>query len=291
MQAMDDGNRGLGLPRRDRVFRARARLVDDFYAHLDHQRVGAVERWVIKSGVHVRRNQVWCGSPSHNPTEASSARSCALHRSHALAALGAWSQRPPGSSASRVQSCRSPESGGLRPDLHLTPAAQQFLLYSPCWSFWSVLPGTASGPRPWPRIDWCRLSITDRLRDIIGNVLLYLPFGYWRTAARPALSADSPLRFGAGSLVTELRTGYSSHGRFPSTAKCALCSLEAARCGAARVGGRAQRRWKGRPTVIRRRLLIAPPPLTGAAVVRPGAAYSAQRTVDSVPRSDFGASA
>ena len=60
-----------------------------------------------------------------------------------------------------------------------------------------------------------------RLRDVIGNILLYVPFGFFNTAST---GRRGVWKWGMGcalalALATELTQVYS-HGRFPSMQDC-----------------------------------------------------------------------
>jgi glycopeptide antibiotics resistance protein len=69
----------------------------------------------------------------------------------------------------------------------------------------------------WGRVDWLPfISQPIRVRDVVANTLLYLPFGYWHR--KQSLSAPVwrtvALAFGL-SIAMEF-TQIFSHGRFPS---------------------------------------------------------------------------
>ena len=70
----------------------------------------------------------------------------------------------------------------------------------------------------WARIDWTPF-IDDplRIRDIVVNTLMYLPFGYWhRRSGAPTLRRTLVSAI-ALSVVTECSQVFS-HGRFPTSA-------------------------------------------------------------------------
>jgi glycopeptide antibiotics resistance protein len=82
----------------------------------------------------------------------------------------------------------------------------------------------------WIRIEW--LPFVDgpiRIRDIVANTLLYLPFGYWHrklgspTVLRTVLYA---LALSTGTECTQV----FSHGRFPSS-EDVLCNTAGAAWG------------------------------------------------------------
>lgn len=70
----------------------------------------------------------------------------------------------------------------------------------------------------WARVQWIPFVTPPiKLRDIVANTLVYVPFGYWsmRLGERPRAWRGVVLAF-ALSLATEFTQVYS-HGRFPST--------------------------------------------------------------------------
>lgn len=72
----------------------------------------------------------------------------------------------------------------------------------------------------WDRIEWLPFARLVRPRDIVLNVLFYVPFGYFLADTRSRLSAGRMLRSAAltacvVSVVTELSQVFS-HGRFPA---------------------------------------------------------------------------
>lgn len=83
----------------------------------------------------------------------------------------------------------------------------------------------------WDEVSWVPfLSGPLRIRDIVANVLFYVPFGFlyvrrFRTGVRHAVLAAVVL-----SLLTELTQVYS-HGRFPSSTDI-VCNTVGACCGA-----------------------------------------------------------
>jgi glycopeptide antibiotics resistance protein len=79
---------------------------------------------------------------------------------------------------------------------------------------------SATGHAHWPRIGWVPFSSPPiRVRDIVVNAALYVPFGvFWRRPGhRPVWRHAAGVAAGAFclSVVTELTQVYS-HGRFPS---------------------------------------------------------------------------
>ncbi len=69
----------------------------------------------------------------------------------------------------------------------------------------------------WGEVRWVPfVSPPIKIRDIVANVLLYVPFGYWYSRAWPERRRRAGW-YGLGlTLVTEFSQVYS-HGRFPST--------------------------------------------------------------------------
>jgi glycopeptide antibiotics resistance protein len=83
----------------------------------------------------------------------------------------------------------------------------------------------------WNEVDWIPFSEPLRVRDVVVNVLLYLPLGYWfrRQGGRMPLWWTVAFAFGL-SVATDL-TQVFSHGRFPS-ARDVTCNTIGALCGA-----------------------------------------------------------
>lgn len=82
------------------------------------------------------------------------------------------------------------------------------------------------------RIRWIPfISPPIRRRDIIGNILLYLPLGYFGRRVWGASRAAWPIALGAAflSAATETAQLYS-HFRFPSTTDL-ICNVLGAACG------------------------------------------------------------
>ena len=76
------------------------------------------------------------------------------------------------------------------------------------WFSWQTHPH-------WDRVQWTLFLAPVKTRDIVANVLLYLPFGYWANRQWPSnVWRVVGLAF-ALSLATEVTQVYS-HGRFPS---------------------------------------------------------------------------
>jgi hypothetical protein len=81
------------------------------------------------------------------------------------------------------------------------------------WSNWADHPH-------WDHVEWIPLSRNTRLRDIVLNVLFYVPVGYFHVSAR-AVSPGMRRVLEAGlvglalSVVTEASQVFS-HGRFPA---------------------------------------------------------------------------
>jgi glycopeptide antibiotics resistance protein len=92
-----------------------------------------------------------------------------------------------------------------------------------------VVPWGAYQDHPhWGRVQWIPFVTPPiKLRDVLANVLVYVPFGYWslRLGRVPRAWRGVVLAF-ALSLGTEYTQVYS-HGRFPSTT-----DLTANVCGA-----------------------------------------------------------
>lgn len=72
----------------------------------------------------------------------------------------------------------------------------------------------------WDRVEWLPFTRNVRLRDVLLNVLFYVPFGYF-LAARHAASSRAKVVVSAAALafalsaVTEISQVFS-HGRFPA---------------------------------------------------------------------------
>ena len=69
----------------------------------------------------------------------------------------------------------------------------------------------------WARVQWIPFTTPPiKARDIIGNILLYVPLGYWAMRRLGARHVWRAVAFGfALSVATEFTQVYS-HGRFPS---------------------------------------------------------------------------
>lgn len=72
----------------------------------------------------------------------------------------------------------------------------------------------------WGRIEWLPFTRNVRLRDVLLNILFYVPFGYFVTARRAASTRANVVLAAAGlafglSAITELSQVFS-HGRFPA---------------------------------------------------------------------------
>lgn len=108
----------------------------------------------------------------------------------------------------------------------------------------------------WSRVVWVPfLTPPWKLRDIVGNVVLYLPLGWWwmRQGWRPAVSGAV-----TAALVLSLGTEASqmfSHRRVPSTT-----DLVTNVCGA----------WLGARLALRRRAVAADPGRPDGATSQPG---------------------
>lgn len=72
----------------------------------------------------------------------------------------------------------------------------------------------------WDRIEWLPFARSVRPRDIVLNVLFYVPFGYFLADGRSRRSARHMLRsVGVTAFVLSVATELSqvfSHGRFPA---------------------------------------------------------------------------
>jgi glycopeptide antibiotics resistance protein len=84
----------------------------------------------------------------------------------------------------------------------------------------------------WARIDWLPfIGQPIRVRDVVANTLLYLPFGYWHHKQGGSVRLWRTIAFAFGlSLATEF-TQIFSHGRFPS-ARDVTCNTVGALWGA-----------------------------------------------------------
>ena len=82
----------------------------------------------------------------------------------------------------------------------------------------------------WQRVQWVPFASPPvRLRDVIGNILLYVPFGFYTTAS---IRRRGVWKWGMGcalalALATELTQVYS-HRRFPSMQDVLMNCLGAA---------------------------------------------------------------
>jgi glycopeptide antibiotics resistance protein len=87
----------------------------------------------------------------------------------------------------------------------------------------------------WARVQWIPFVTPPiKLRDLVANVLLYVPFGYWsmRLGARPRAWRGLVLA-AVLSLGTEFTQVYS-HGRFPSLTDV-VCNVTGAWLGTRRL--------------------------------------------------------
>jgi VanZ family protein len=93
----------------------------------------------------------------------------------------------------------------------------------------------------WDRVQWMPFVSPVRTRDVVANVLFYVPLGLlcMRAATQPRVSKAVGLGF-ALSLLTEI-TQVFSHGRFPSTTDL-ICNTVGAALGAAWAASRAATR-------------------------------------------------
>jgi glycopeptide antibiotics resistance protein len=85
----------------------------------------------------------------------------------------------------------------------------------------------------WGKVQWVPfLSPPVKIRDIVGNVALYLPFGY--TSARQMIRANATVpRVAALAALLSLATEWTqlySHSRFPSM-QDVVCNVMGAACG------------------------------------------------------------
>lgn len=97
----------------------------------------------------------------------------------------------------------------------------------------------------WARVQWIPFVTPPvRARDIIGNVVLYVPFGYFlvRALPRSGIWPAVALAFTL-SLATEFSQVYS-HGRFPSTGDL-ICNVSGGWLGA---------RWARRRAAVHGRM-------------------------------------
>lgn len=97
----------------------------------------------------------------------------------------------------------------------------------------AVLPWGRFQDHPhWGRIDWLPfISAPVRIRDVVLNTLLYLPFGYWHLKQSGTASAWRTVGWATALSVGTEFAQIFSHGRFPSTRDVA-CNAFGALCGA-----------------------------------------------------------
>lgn len=103
---------------------------------------------------------------------------------------------------------------------NLVPRRARLVVWT-CIVIGGVVPwSTWVGHSHWDRIEWVPFSRAIRPRDLILNVLFYLPIGWFFVSRRKPTAALSPIAwaglFGlALSTVTEV-TQVFGHGRFPT---------------------------------------------------------------------------